>query len=109
MNRDTYSYIRVLRAWPTVTINVSRDGAPTTSLGNLFQCLTTLAVKTFLLTSNLNLPSSSFYPHSQACIPHPSLQSFTKEIRFGSCYHIGAPQSMYFWFIYQTSLADMQN
>jgi len=31
-----------------------RDGASTTSLGNLFQCVTTLYVKNFLLISNLN-------------------------------------------------------
>jgi len=42
--------------------NASRDGASTTSLGNLFQCSTTLCVKTFLLISNLNLPRLSVKP-----------------------------------------------
>ena len=35
------------------------DGASTASLGNLFQCVTTLCVKNFLLISNLNLPCLS--------------------------------------------------
>ncbi|KAK4810608.1 hypothetical protein QYF61_007345 [Mycteria americana] len=34
----------------------TRDGDSTTSLGSLFQCLTTLSVKKFSLISNLNLP-----------------------------------------------------
>ena len=37
-------------------LNTSRDGDSTTSLGSLFQCLTTLPVKKFFLISNLNLP-----------------------------------------------------
>ena len=41
MNRDTYSYIRVLRALSNLALSVSRDGAAATSLGNLCQCLTT--------------------------------------------------------------------
>jgi len=41
---------------PDQALNASRDGASTTSLGNLFQCVTTLCVKNFFLTSNLNLP-----------------------------------------------------
>ena len=51
MNRDTYSYIRLLRALSSLTLSVSRDGASTTSLGNLFQCFTT-----FFIISRLNLP-----------------------------------------------------
>jgi len=39
-----------------VFLNTSRDGDSTTSLGSLFQCLTTLSVKKFFLISNLNLP-----------------------------------------------------
>ena len=35
--------------------NTSRDGDSTTSLGSLFQCLTTLSLKNFFLISNLNL------------------------------------------------------
>ena len=40
---------QVLRAPSNLTLNASRDGAATTSLGNLFQSLTTLTVKTFFL------------------------------------------------------------
>ncbi|KAK4810698.1 LOW QUALITY PROTEIN: hypothetical protein QYF61_007672 [Mycteria americana] len=61
--------IRLLRAPSNLTSNVSRDGASTTSLGNLFQYLTTL-IATFkywkaairpprsLLFSRLNNPNS---------------------------------------------------
>jgi len=45
MNRDTYSSIRVLRALPSLALNVYKDRASTNSLGNLFQCFTTLIVK----------------------------------------------------------------
>ncbi|KAK4827923.1 hypothetical protein QYF61_022371 [Mycteria americana] len=48
------------RAPSNQTLNVSRDGASTTSLGNLCQCFTTLIVKNFFLISSLNLPSFSF-------------------------------------------------
>ena len=37
-----------------LTLSVYRDGASTTSLGNLCQCLTTLIVKIFFLISSLN-------------------------------------------------------
>jgi len=40
-----------------LVLNISRDGASTTPLGSLFQHLTTLTIKSFPLTSNLNLPS----------------------------------------------------
>lgn len=51
-NRDAQSSV-------PLTLGVSSDGAPTTSPGNLHQCLTILPVKNFFLTSNLNLPSFS--------------------------------------------------
>jgi len=41
-------------------LNTSRDSDSTTALGSLFQCLTTLSVKKFFLTSNLNLPWCHF-------------------------------------------------
>uniref|UniRef100_A0A8C2Y8F8 Ankyrin repeat and sterile alpha motif domain containing 1B n=1 Tax=Coturnix japonica TaxID=93934 RepID=A0A8C2Y8F8_COTJA len=47
---------------PCPTLNTSKDGASTTSLGSLFQDLTTLLVKNFPLTSNLNLPSFNLKP-----------------------------------------------
>jgi len=37
-------------------LNTSRDSDSTTSLGSLFQCLTTLSIKKFFQISNLNLP-----------------------------------------------------
>ena len=46
---------QVLRAPSSLTLGVCRDGAPTTSLGNLCQCITTLIVKNLSHTSNLNL------------------------------------------------------
>ncbi|KAK4815356.1 hypothetical protein QYF61_001344 [Mycteria americana] len=52
----------ILRAPSSLTLNVSRDGAPTTSLGNLCQCFTTVIVKKFFLISSLNLPSLSLKP-----------------------------------------------
>jgi len=48
---------RLPRATSSLALNASRDGASTTSLGNLFQCDITLWVNNFLLTPNLNLPS----------------------------------------------------
>ena len=50
------------RATSSLALNASRDGASTTSLGNLFQCITTLWVKKFLLISNWNLPCISLKP-----------------------------------------------
>ena len=43
-------------------LNTSRDGDSTTSLGSLFQCLTTFCVKKFFLISNLNLPWLNLRP-----------------------------------------------
>ena len=42
--------------------NTSRDGESTASLNNIFQCLTTLCVKNFLLIFNLRLLSFSLKP-----------------------------------------------
>ena len=63
LNRDTCSSIRCSEPCPqSLTLNVSKDGASTTSLSKLFHCFTTLIAKNFLLTSNLNLPSFSLKP-----------------------------------------------
>ena len=51
---------RLLTALFSLAWNTSRDGASTASLGNLFQCLTTLSVKNFLLVSDLNLEGSLY-------------------------------------------------
>ena len=45
MSRDIFKKSRLLRAQSKLTLNVSRDGACTTSLGILCQCFTTLIVK----------------------------------------------------------------
>ena len=49
MNRDTFSYIRLLRALLSLSLNVSRDGASMASL----------TVKNFFLLYCLNLPCST--------------------------------------------------
>lgn len=64
---------QIAQSAPSLTLNVTRDGAPTTSLGNLIQCLTTLTVKLFLLlphaayTGVETLKSASLYlaPHGE--------------------------------------------
>ena len=42
MSRDIFNQIRLIRALSNLALNVSRDGASTTSLGNLVQCFTAL-------------------------------------------------------------------
>jgi len=49
----------LLKALSNLALKTFREGASTTSLGNLFQCLTTLTEKNFFLISNLNLLSFS--------------------------------------------------
>ena len=60
VSMDTYHKSRLLKAPSSLALNTSRT--PATSLGNLFQCLTTLIVKNFFLLSNLNFPSFSLKP-----------------------------------------------
>uniref|UniRef100_A0A8C3SQ49 Uncharacterized protein n=1 Tax=Chelydra serpentina TaxID=8475 RepID=A0A8C3SQ49_CHESE len=43
-------------------LKTSKEGDSTTSLGNPFQCFTTLLVKKFFLMSNLNLPLCNLRP-----------------------------------------------
>ena len=59
MGRVATHQIRLPSSPSNLTLSTSRDGASTVSLGSLCQSLTTLWVKDFFLTSNLNLPSSS--------------------------------------------------
>ncbi|KAK4830856.1 hypothetical protein QYF61_013785 [Mycteria americana] len=71
-----------------LTLNVSRDGASTTSLGNLCQCFTTFIVKNFFLRSSLNLPSSSLKP-----LPFvPSQQALLKILK--GCYKVSLEPSL---------------
>ena len=57
-----YSSIRLPKACSSLAFAVLRDGASTTSLGNHFQCLSSLTVKDFFLISELNLHSLSLKP-----------------------------------------------
>ena len=60
--RVTNHQTKLPRATSSLAFYASRDGASTTSLGNLFQCVTTIFVKNFLLISNQNLPCPSLKP-----------------------------------------------
>ena len=60
---------RLPRATSSLALNACRDGASTASLGNLFQCISTLWVKNFLLIDNLNLPCLSLIPFPNALPP----------------------------------------
>jgi len=62
MGRIANHWTRLPRATSSLALNASRDGASTTSLGNLFQSITTLCVKNFLLMSNLTFPCLSLTP-----------------------------------------------
>ena len=59
---DASHQTRLFTAPCSLAFNASREGACTTSLGNLFQWLTTLTVKHYFLVSSPNLPSSSLKP-----------------------------------------------
>lgn len=58
----------VLRAHPASPLGVCRDGAPITSLGKLYWCLTASVI----LLSNLNPPSFRLKPFPLA-LPHQPL------------------------------------
>ena len=49
MNRDIYSSIRLLKVPYSLALIASTDRASTTTLGNLFHCLTNHIVKNFFL------------------------------------------------------------
>jgi len=59
LGRDTFHYTMLLRAPSSLALNTARERVATISLGYRFQCLTTLSIKNFFLTSNLKLPSLS--------------------------------------------------
>jgi len=50
-------------------LKTSRDGDSTTSLGSLFQCFTTLLLKTFCLNLNLNQPKPPAAPLFPLLLP----------------------------------------
>lgn len=56
MGRATFLHRRLLKAPSNMAVNTTTNGAFITSLGNLFQCFTTLNTKNFFLKSNVNPP-----------------------------------------------------
>ena len=72
----TNQQTRLPRATSSLALNASRDGASTTSSGNLCQCIITLWVKNFLLKSNLNLPSHFDNIPTCPITIHPCKQPF---------------------------------
>ena len=80
MGRDTFHQTRLLNAPSNLALNTSTEGASTTSLGNLFWCLTALMVKNFFFMANLNLLCFSLKalplvpsPHALVKSPSPAL------------------------------------
>ena len=65
----------MLRAPSSLTLGVSKDGASTTSQGNLCQCLTILTVKNSFLISNLTLSFFSWKPFPLILSQQTLLQS----------------------------------
>ena len=59
MGRGTTHQLRLPRAPSNLSLSISRDGAPTASLGSLCQCLITLWIKNLPLTFHPNFPSFS--------------------------------------------------
>jgi len=76
MSRDTFYKTRLLRAPSNLMLKVSRDGASTMSLGNLFQCFT---VKNFFIISSLNLPSISLKPLPLVLLQQALLKRFSQK------------------------------
>ena len=66
IGRDISHQTALLTAPSSLALNTSREGASTTSLGNLFQCLTTLTVN----NSFLSLSESNLFQFKAVC-PHP--------------------------------------
>ena len=62
MGRAARHQLRLPRAPSHLALSTCSDGASTASPDSLFQGVTTLWVKTFFRTPNLNLPSSSLKP-----------------------------------------------
>ena len=73
--RDIFHQTRLLKATSNLALSTPREGASTTSLGQLFQCLTALIGKNFFLISNLNLHSFSSKPLPLALSRHALVKS----------------------------------
>jgi len=91
----------LLRAPSSLALNTSREGAATTFLGNLCQCLTTVIVKNFFLISNLKLPSFSLKPLTlflplHALVKSPSSAFLQAPFRYWQA-AVRSPQSLLFF------------
>jgi len=99
VSRDIFSWIKVLRAPSNQAWNISRDGASTTYLDNLFQCFTTLHVKIFFLLSSLNLHSlslklCSLSYHSKPCWKYLTHILYRPLLVLAGCSKISAQPSV---------------
>lgn len=70
LNQGAFSSIQL-------DVNVSMDGTPSSSLGNLFQCSTTFIINSLLFISSLNLPSFSMKPFSLGLSQQTLLKSLS--------------------------------
>lgn len=73
----------------------------TTSLGNLFQCLTVLIGKEFFLIASLNFFCFHLWPLFLVLLPHTTVQSSAPSSSWSSCRYwqasILSPWSCLFW------------
>ncbi|KAK4830120.1 hypothetical protein QYF61_008547 [Mycteria americana] len=109
MSRVIFHYIRLLRALSNLTLNISNDGASTTSLGNLFQCLSTLIINNSFLLSSQNVPTFSLKPLplvlSLQALVHVFLVLGTPEL--DAVVQVGSHDSGVEWRITSLVLLDM--
>jgi len=94
MIKHIFNQTRLLRAPSNLVLNVSRDGASTTSLGNPFQSFTTPTVKNFFLITSLNLPSLSLKPSplvlsQQALLKRLSSSFLQAPFRYRTAFPLG--------------------
>ena len=73
----------------SLTLKVFRDGASTISLGNMFQCLTTIILKHFFLISNLDPFSFSLKAFPLALSQQALLKIYGKECSLGLFFYLG--------------------
>ena len=69
IGRDTFLQTRLLTVPSNLALNTSREGTFTTSLSNLFQCLTTLTVCVRYILPNIQSKSTLF--QFKGIFPHP--------------------------------------
>ena len=93
MDRDPFHQPRLLQAPSNPALSTAREGAATTSLGNLGQGLTTLIIKDFFLIPNLNLPTFSLKP-SPLVLSQPLSSSPAAPPGTGSCSKVSPQPSL---------------